>query len=165
MSLLWQTWLKPVIMIAKDIKMKDANAIVQHLLDTHPTCDMNHLSRMGDLSYVDYRTYATAAEPNRNWCAGCSPDNCSGCGGEPVGYVAHGSTMPRNIRVFSGCEILDKERASEYMPECISPLFTTQQPDRTAELEAALKVALAALKDFDYDKRMEAIARIEGVMK
>ena len=60
--------------------MKDANAIVQHLLDTHPTCDMNHLARMGDLSYVDYRTYATAAEPNRNWCAGCSPDNCSGCG-------------------------------------------------------------------------------------
>ena len=23
-------------------------------------------------------------EPNPNWCAGCSPDNCSGCGAEPV---------------------------------------------------------------------------------
>ena len=21
-----------------------------------------------------------AAEPNQNWCVGCSPDNCSGCG-------------------------------------------------------------------------------------
>ena len=39
------------------------------------------------------------------------------------------------------------------------------QPDRVVELEVAMKVALAALKDFDYDKRMEAIARIEGVMK
>ena len=23
-------------------------------------------------------------EPNHNWCAGCSPDNCSGCGDGPV---------------------------------------------------------------------------------
>ena len=28
-------------------------------------------------------------EPNHNWCAGCSPDNCSGCGDsdlEQAGY-------------------------------------------------------------------------------
>ena len=36
---------------------------------------------------------------------------------------------------------------------------------KTAELEAALKVARDALKGFDYDKRMEAIAEIEGVLK
>ena len=47
---------------------------------------------------------APQPEPNPNWCAGCSPDNCSGCGTEPVAYIA-------------------------------------PQPDRMAELEAALKVA------------------------
>lgn len=99
--------------------------------------------------HTDYDIrWCPCREPNPNWCAGCSPDNCSGCGGEPVGYVAHGSTMPRNIRVFSGCEILNKERASEYMPECISPLYTTPQPDRTAELEAALRVARDVIDKF-----------------
>ena len=53
----------------------------------------------------------------------------------------------------------------EYMPECVTALYTTPQPDRVAELEAALKAALAALKGFDYDKWMEAIAKIEGVLK
>ena len=51
---------------------------------------------------------APQPEPNHNWCAGCSPDNCPGCGTEPVAY-------------------------------------TTPQPDRTAELEAALKVARDAI--------------------
>ena len=46
--------------------------------------------------------------PNHNWCAGCSPDNCSGCGTAPV-------------------------------------VYTPAQPDRTAELEAVLKVARDAL--------------------
>ena len=34
-----------------------------------------------------YKAMLAAApqpEPNPNWCAGCSPDNCSGCGAEPV---------------------------------------------------------------------------------
>ena len=68
--------------------------------------------------------------------------------GEPVGYVDYGDRV---------------EWYKKPAPE--TDLYTTPQPDRTAELEAALKVALAALKDFDYDKRMEAIAKIEGVLK
>ena len=32
---------------------------------------------------------APQPEPNHNWCAGCSPDNCSGCGAEPVGTETH----------------------------------------------------------------------------
>ena len=30
---------------------------------------------------------APQPEPNPNWCAGCSPDNCSCCGAEPVAYT------------------------------------------------------------------------------
>ena len=52
-----------------------------------------------------------------------------------------------------------------YMWSDAFPRYTTPQPDRVAELEAALKAALAALKGFDYDKWMEAIAKIEGVLK
>lgn len=40
-----------------------------------------------------------------------------------VGYVAHGSTMPKNERVFAGCAILNSDEASEYLPECITPLY------------------------------------------
>ena len=159
MILHWPTWLKPVIMIAKDIKMKDANAIVQHLFDTHPTCDMNHLARIGftdddrqqfaqligyslsgygDLSYVDDRTYATAAEPNSNWCAGCSPDNCSGCGTEPVCEWVKAD----------GVNYLRQKWHKDYVAVEGDKLYTTPQPDRTAELEAALKVARDGIDEF-----------------
>ena len=56
---------------------------------------------------------APQPEPNHNWCAGCSPDNCSGCGAAPV----------TNIE---------------------------PQRDRTAQLEAALKVARDALGSAKY---------------
>lgn len=38
-----------------------------------------------------YRAMIAAAPqpaPNHNWCAGCSPDNCSGCGAAPAAYIA-----------------------------------------------------------------------------
>lgn len=39
-----------------------------------------------DIDQVYYAMIDAAPqpEPNHNWCAGCSPDNCSGCGTEPV---------------------------------------------------------------------------------
>ena len=62
--------------------------------------------------HTDYDIrWCPCREPNHNWCAGCSPDNCSGCGAEPVAY-------------------------------------TTPKPDRTAELEAALKVARDGIDEF-----------------
>ena len=69
---------------------------------------------------------APQPEPNHNWCAGCSPDNCSGCGtkpveSEPVGYVDYGDRV---------------EWYKKPIPE--TDLYTTPQPDRTAELEAEL---------------------------
>ena len=36
----------------------------------------------------------------------------------------------------------------EYMPECVTALYTTPKPDRTAELEAALKVARDGIDEF-----------------
>ena len=32
-------------------------------------------------------------EPNHNWCVGCSPDNCSGCGAAPLAH-----TTPQHAR-------------------------------------------------------------------
>jgi hypothetical protein len=42
---------------------------------------------------------------------------------EPVGFIAHGSTMPKNERVFEHCSIMTKQDADEYMPECVTALF------------------------------------------
>jgi|GEM_PF-949782 len=75
--------IQPLAKDAKGVLRFKANAIVQHLLDTHPSCDMNTLARMeftdddrqqfaqligyslsgyGDLqSYVDDVSWATAA--------------------------------------------------------------------------------------------------------
>ena len=69
---------------------------------------------------------------------------------EPVAMVDH--HCEGGINWYNGNDIKIK---------CGTALHTTPQPDRTAELEAALKVARDALKDFDYDKRMRAIAEIE----
>ncbi len=63
-------------------------------------------------------------EPNHNWCAGCSPDNCSGCGTEPVESepVCKASMLDEWFLAKSGLD-----------PNLM--LYTTPQPDRTAELE------------------------------
>ena len=45
--------------------------------------------------HTDYDIrWCPCREPNHNWCAGCLPDNCSGCGAEPVAY-----TTPQPDRV------------------------------------------------------------------
>ena len=158
--------IQPLMKDANGVVRFKGNAIVQHLLDTHPTCDMNRLACMdftdddqqqfaqligyslsgyGDLSYVDDRAYATAAEPNRNWCAGCSPDNCSGCGTEPVYQVC----MADSVSLSGAWIDVDKQTyhdaglCKEYK---LRTLYTTPKPDRTAELEAALKVARDTIK-------------------
>lgn len=61
---------------------------------------------------------------------------------EPVGYVAHGSTMPRNSRVFEGCSILSKEDADEYMPECITTLYAFPPSVEAIENKVAEACAL-----------------------
>ena len=154
--------IQPLMKDANGVVRFKGNAIVQHLLDTHPTCDMNRLACMdftdddqqqfaqligyslsgyGDLSYVDDRAYATAAEPNPDWCAGCSPDNCSGCGTEPVYQVC----MAAIERLKKQIEESDAGLYTEYK---LRSLYTTPQPDRTAELEAALKVARDGIDKF-----------------
>ena len=78
---------------------------------------------------------APQPEPNRNRCAGCSPDNCSGCGTEPVCEWVKAD----------GANYLRQKWHKDYVAVEGDKLYTTPQPDRTAELEAALKVAKAAL--------------------
>ena len=160
--------IQPLMKDANGVVRFKGNAIVQHLLDTHPTCDMNRLACMdftdddqqqfaqligyslsgyGDLSYVDDRAYATAAEPNRNWCAGCSPDNCSGCGAAPVYQVC----MADSVSLSGAWIDVDKQTyhdAGLYKEYKLRSLYTTPQPDRTAELEAALKVARDGIDEF-----------------
>ena len=83
-------------------------------------------------------------EPNHNWCVGCSPDNCSGCGAAPVCEVNRFHLKPsaehwcKEVLLYSGSNPYDR-------PENRVKLYTTPQHDRTAELEAALKEAKAAL--------------------
>ena len=83
-------------------------------------------------------------EPNPNRCAGCSPDNCSGCGAAPVYQVC----MADSVSLSGAWIDVDKQTyhdAGLYKEYKLRALYTTPQPDRTAELEAALKVAKAAL--------------------
>lgn len=147
-----------------------------------------------------YRLMIAAApqpEPNRNWCAGCSPDNCSGCGAEPVDVGSVGwkhdcaalcandielwidrcphcgkprhNHPPTDDELLNKAEQVDSEPAMWVMKhirsgdlaqakpnqKALHPymwsqahLYTTPQPDRVAELEAALKVARDGIDEF-----------------
>ena len=69
---------------------------------------------------------------------------------EPVGYVAHGSTMPRNSRVFEGCSILSKEDADEYMPECITTLYAFPPSVEAIENKVAEACALQVATEIKF---------------
>lgn len=77
---------------------------------------------------------APQPEPTPNWCAGCSPDNCSCCGAEPVYQICKADSVS-----ISGAWIdVDKQTyhdAGLYKEYKLRSLYTTPQPDRTAELE------------------------------
>ena len=113
----------------------------------------------------------TQPHPNHNWCAGCSPDNCSGCGAEPVDSEPAMWVM-KHIRSGDLAQAKPNQKALHpYMWSDAFPLHTTPQPDRVAELEAALRVAKAALEYYvpmikqGDSPAEEAIAKIEGVLK
>ena len=91
---------------------------------------------------------APQPEPNHNWCAGCSPDNCSGCGAEPVDSEPAMWVM-KHIRSGDLAQAKPNQKALHpYMWSDVFPRYTTPQPDRTAELEAALKVARDGIDEF-----------------
>ena len=91
---------------------------------------------------------APQPEPNHNWCAGCSPDNCPGCGAglvesEPAMWVM------KHIRSGDLAQAKPNQKALHpYMWSDAFPRYTTPQPDRVAELEAALKVARDGIDKF-----------------
>ena len=88
---------------------------------------------------------------------------------EPVAYYSAHYKTPTGTKEFHGF-------AENPLPAG-TKLYTTPQPDRTAELEAALKVARDALIDCEgaldecrgypitYDTVIETIAKINEVLK
>ena len=86
-------------------------------------------------------------EPNHNWCAGCSPDNCSGCGAEPVDSEPAMWVM-KHIRSGDLAQAKPNQKALHPRMWSQAHLYTTPQPDRVAELEAALKVARDGIDKF-----------------
>ena len=92
-----------------------------------------------DQVYCAMLAAAPQPEPNHNWCAGCSPDNCSGCGAEPVDSEPAMWVM-KHIRSGDLAQAKPNQKALHpYMWSDAFPRYTTPQPDRVAELEAALK--------------------------
>ena len=54
--------------------------------DFYSQCALR-ISRESEMKTITYNPETHVLVPrelNPNWCAGCSPDNCSGCGAEPV---------------------------------------------------------------------------------
>jgi len=90
---------------------------------------------------------APQPEPNHNWCAGCSPDNCSGCGAEPVDSEPAMWVM-KHIRSGDLAQAKPNQKALHPYMWSDAHLYTTPQPDRVAELEAALKVARDGIDKF-----------------
>ena len=86
--------------------------------------------------HTDYDIrWCPCREPNHNWCAGCSPDNCSGCGAEPVAEVVWFDPALRYEPEKAG-KIIDGSIAFMESAPLGTKLHTTPQPDRVAELEA-----------------------------
>ena len=109
---------------------------------------------------------APQPEPNHNWCAGCSPDNCSGCGAGPVAEVVWFDPALRYGPEKAG-KIIDGSIAFMESAPLGTKLHTTPQPDRTAELEAALSKFKDALFDVLIQdmSRDKALAKINEVLK
>lgn len=88
---------------------------------------------------------APQPEPNSNWCAGCSPDNCSGCGAEPVYQIC----MADSVSLSGAWIDVDKQtyhNAGLYKEYKLRSLCTTSQHGRTAELEQ-LRARVAELEE------------------
>ena len=113
-------------------------------------CDLSDCSEEAESN--DYRNVfkgmlaaAPQPEPNPNWCAGCSPDNCSGCGAEPVDSEPAMWVM-KHIRSGDLAQAKPNQKALHpYMLSDAFPRYTTPQPDRTAELEQ-LRTRIAELE-------------------
>ncbi len=102
---------------------------------------LNDWGKIVSITYEEtYSAMLAAApqpEPNHNWCAGCSPDNCSGCGAEPVDSEPAMWVM-KHIRSGDLAQAKPNQKALHpYMWSDAFPRYTTPQPDRVAELEAA----------------------------
>ena len=122
---------------------------------------------------------APQPEPNPNWCAGCSPDNCSGCWNEHVVGIdqVHSDMIdaaPQPDRVAE----LEAETTKLKLDLLTSYEEAEELSGKVAELEAALRKAKEAIRalqcntDDYYDSAREAskqgdeaLAKINEVLK
>lgn len=157
--------------------------------------------------HTDYDIrWCPCREPNPNWCAGCSPDNCSGCVAESVESEPAVNecrlTLIHQIHELAdhieraAPSVTDSDMRKQMLGQREYALKASAkwnmngnpfspQPDRVAELEAALKVAREAIEaqqnglkwyqdaypdsisEADYEeanKIEEAIAKINEVL-
>ena len=125
-------------------------ANMQHVIDcindpakskdigSEETCKQTYRSR-----YASMIAAAPQPEPNHNWCAGCSPDNCSGCGAEPVDSEP-AMWLMKHIRSGDLAQAKPNQKALHpYMLSDAFPLYTTPQP---IAQEQALRVALEEME-------------------
>lgn len=149
-------------------------ANMQHVIDcindpakskdigSEETCKQTYRS-----SYASMIAAAPQPEPNHNWCAGCSPDNCSGCGGEPVDSEPAMWVM-KHIRSGDLAQAKPNQKALHpYMWSDAFPRYTTPQPVRVAELEAeTTKLKLDLLTSYGEAEELSGkVAELEKVLK
>ena len=112
-----------------------------------------------DIDQVYYAMIDAAPqpEPNPNWCAGCSPDNCSGCGAAPVAY-----TTPQPDRTAELEQLrqrvaeLEKERDELKLVVSAHADFFSRTQSEMADLKESVE-CLSATNDFLAGKRDENI--------
>ena len=100
------------------------------------------------------------SENNHRWCVGCSPDNCSGCGTEPVAYIF----KPNNELLWPH-EVDQNVFAAD--PEDYDLLYTTPQPGRVVELETeTTKLKLDLLTSYGESGELSGkVAELEKALK
>lgn len=105
--------------------------------------------------YMHMIAAAPQPEPNPNWCAGCSPDNCSGCGAEPVAY-----TTPQPDRVAELEQL--RQRVTE-KDEVIAEAgeMLAMRDRQLAALKAELREICAAIDDPACDLTLTTVECIK----
>ena len=112
--------------------------------------------------HTDYDIrWCPCREPNHNWCAGCSPDNCSGCGADSVEIEQLKAALRGALNEARDFES-DVDTIAQHNVELQLEIIT---------LKSALKVVSALLHEYKMGNACknkfveEAITTIEGVLK
>ena len=123
-----------------------------------------HCGRVPETFYVatghDHTDYdirwCPCREPNPTWCAGCSPDNCSGCGAEPVAYITPQPDRTAELEQLRQ-QVADLEKERDELIEVKAAENASWnagfnvQVDQLKKLTAERDAALNEARDFESD--------------